>query len=72
LDFLLNRPRTKGNKNKNTKKATSSNIREKEVCPKTTAGRVLSGIWGLFSVIVLGYYTANLTAFLALSKRALG
>ncbi|XP_064636893.1 glutamate receptor ionotropic, kainate 3-like [Lineus longissimus] len=66
------RSKSKGRTNKNAKKcATTTNVKEKEVCPKTTAGRVLSGIWGLFSVIVLGYYTANLTAFLAMSKRAL-
>ncbi|XP_074650306.1 glutamate receptor ionotropic, kainate 2-like [Tubulanus polymorphus] len=39
-----------------------------EINPRSMAGRALAGIWGLFGVIILGYYTANLTAFLTVTQ----
>ena len=39
-----------------------------EVVPRTLAGRILSGSLSLFALIIISFYTANLAAFLTVSK----
>ncbi|CAH1777849.1 unnamed protein product [Owenia fusiformis] len=39
-----------------------------EVYPRTISGRVLAAIWWFFSLILISSYTANLAAFLTVSK----
>lgn len=39
-----------------------------EVVPRTLSGRLLSGAWWFFSLILLSSYTANLAAFLTVMK----
>ncbi|XP_072040420.1 glutamate receptor 1-like [Amphiura filiformis] len=35
-----------------------------EICPRSTSGRIIGGVWWLFTLIIVSSYTANLAAFL--------
>ncbi|KAL3319324.1 Glutamate receptor 1 [Cichlidogyrus casuarinus] len=40
-----------------------------DFAPKSAGGRIVSAVWWFFTLIIIAYYTANLAAFLTVSKR---